>query len=168
MTAKSGRRADTLAALVMALAAFSAPAAGADCAQCGPDFCHGDSRYPALLAAKKQHLKQAGYPDSLVALMNRDGECVARVERAPDGFSIKIVSSAGASTISWTSDDERIAHDDLLHGKIDRYYKFNAAHAFVCCGDQKPEDRPDWNATDGVSTGQAIVCKKIGGAVQCK
>jgi hypothetical protein len=158
----------TLTTFVYTLMLVAAVAAGADCPPCGPDFCHGDSRYPTLLAAKKQQLKNSGYPDDLVALLDRDGECVARIERAPDGFSIKIISSAGSTTRSWTKDEERIARDNLLTGKVDRFYKFNAARALACCGDKQPEDRPDWEPTDGVSRGQTIVCRKVGDAVQCK
>jgi hypothetical protein len=143
-------------------------AAGAECPPCGPDFCHGDSRYPAKLAAKKTAMKQDGYPADLIALMDRGGECVASVERAPDGFSIKVVSSSGSTTLPWTEDDERIARDNLLNGKIVRYYKFNAARAFVCCNDPKPEDRPDWDPADAVSKDQAITCTKVGNAVKCK
>lgn len=143
-------------------------AADAECPPCGPDFCHGDSRYPAKLAAKKAAMKKDGYPADLIALMDRGGECVASVEQAPDGFSIKVVSRSGSTTLPWTEDDERIARDNLLNGKIARYYKFNTARAFVCCKDPKPEERPDWDSADAVNTGQAITCKKAGNAVQCK
>jgi hypothetical protein len=57
---------------------------------CGPDFCPSDPRYPAKLAAKKASMVNHGYPTDLIALMDKDGACVARVERAPDGFSLKL------------------------------------------------------------------------------
>jgi hypothetical protein len=88
------------------------------------------------------------------------------VEQAPDGFSIKEISGTGSTSLPWTGDDETISRQKLLAGTILRYYKFNAERAFVCCGDAKPEDRPDWK--DGVSTAQAVVCKKVGGAIQCQ
>jgi hypothetical protein len=143
-------------------------AAGAACPPCGPDFCHGDSRYPAKLAGKKAVMKRDGYPADLIALIDRGGDCIASVERAPDGFSIKVVSTSESTTLPWTEDDERIARNNLLNGKIERYYKFNATRAFVCCGDPKPEERPDWDPADAVSKGQAITCERAGNVVKCK
>ena len=139
----------------------------ADCPPCGPDYCHGDSRYGPRLTAKKTALSQAGYPADLVALMDRGGECVASVDQAPDAFSIKVISGSTSQTIVWTRDAERIARGQLVAGTINRYYKFNAARAFACCGDAKAEDRADWNAVDGVNAGQAILCRKTGSVVQC-
>lgn len=151
-------------AIYMLMLATALPARG-DCPPCGPDYCHGDSRYPSKLAAKKQALSQH-YPADLVALMDRGSECVASVEQAPDGFSIKEISSSGSTAFTWTAKDEGISRQKLLAGTILRYYKFNAERAFVCCKDTKPEDRPDWK--DGVSSAQALLCKKVAGAVQCQ
>jgi hypothetical protein len=35
----------------------------------------------------------------LLALMDRDSACVARVEQSPDGFSLMTVDSQGAKTV---------------------------------------------------------------------
>jgi hypothetical protein len=155
-------------AAVYALMLATALAARGDCPPCGPDYCHDDPRYPAKLAAKKLALSQATehYPSDLIALMDHGGKCIASVEQAPDGFSIKEISETGTTSLAWTRDDETISRNRLLAGTILRYYKFNAERAFVCCGDKKPQDRPDWR--DGVSTGQAIVCKKVGRVIQCE
>jgi hypothetical protein len=54
---------------------------------CGPDYCQDDPRYDRALASKKAALAR-NYPAELVALLDRDSHCVARVEQAPDGFNL--------------------------------------------------------------------------------
>jgi hypothetical protein len=111
---------------------------------CGPDYCKGDSRYPVKLAAKKTVMKNAGYPSDLVALMDRDGACVARVEEAPDGFSLMTVDVQGSKIIlSWAEDQEEVARKQLVGGQLKAYYKFNVRKRFACCGDRKAEEADD-------------------------
>jgi hypothetical protein len=136
---------------------------------CGPDYCKGDSRYASKLTAKKNAMKNAGYPSDLLALMDRDGACVARVEQAPDGFSLMTVDPQGAKTIlNWAKDQEDVARKQLVGGELKAYYKFNVRKRFACCGDPKAEDAGDWDSTDELSTGIAIKCTKSGGNVSCK
>jgi hypothetical protein len=126
---------------------------------CGPDYCKADSRYPSKLATKKNAMKNAGYPSDLIALMDRDGACVARVE----------VDLQGAKTIlGWAEDQEDVARKQLIDGRLKTYYKFNVRKRFACCGDPKAEDAEDWDPTDQLSTGIAIKCTKSGASVACK
>ena len=105
---------------------------------CGPDYCKADSRYPGKLATKKNAMKNAGYPSDLIALMDRDGACVARVEQAPDGFSLMTVDLQGAKTIlGWAEDQEDVARKQLIDGRLKTYFKFNVRKRFACCGDPK-------------------------------
>jgi hypothetical protein len=70
----------------------------------------GTTCYPGLLTKKKLR-----YPVDLVALLDRDGACFARVQWARDGFSIMTVRSDGNKlTISWDEDNERIARQRYL------------------------------------------------------
>ncbi len=84
-------RALNLLITVSILITLAESAFGQSC-DCGPDFCHNDPRYPQTLQGKKNAMSAAGYPADLVALMDHDSPCVARVKRAPDGFSIMNVA----------------------------------------------------------------------------
>jgi lambda repressor-like predicted transcriptional regulator len=139
-----------------------------DLCACGPDYCLDDPRYPKALLAKKKDLAAKKYPADLIALLDRDGACVAAVSQAPDGFSIKTVSPTETLTIPWTKDDEAIARNDLAQGKITAYYKFNSAKALACCKEAKAEDRPDWDSDLGLSMKQVIRCTLVGKAIDCQ
>jgi hypothetical protein len=154
--------------LSLAVIATSSTSLAQNCG-CGPDYCKGDSRYPGKLSAKKNAMKNSGYRSDLIALMDRDGACVARVEQAPDGFSLMTVNLQGAKTIlGWAEDQEDVARKQLIGGQLKAYYKFNARKRFACCGDPKAEDAADWEATLELSTGIAIKCTKSGGGAACK
>jgi len=135
---------------------------------CGPDFCLHDSRYQSLLDEKKRAMRRAGFPPELVTLMDRDGACVARVERAPDGFSIKLVKDGETRTIAWTPEDERIARNDLMNGNLKAYYKFNVSRAFSCCDEPRYDQRSDWDDSLQLNTGLVITCKKTGDQIICQ
>src|SRR5216683_5773833 len=128
---------------------------------CGPDFCPNDPRYLTELSAKKKKMVKAGYPAELIALMDKDGACVARAERAPDGFSLKLVKPDGSSsTIAWTQDDETLARKELLNGTLKAYYKFNVSRAFGCCEEPRYDKRSDWDASLELNLKLVIVCSK--------
>lgn len=57
---------------------------------CGTDFCLNDVRYPTKLSDKKKEMVKAQFPAELIGLMDLDGACVARIERAPDVFTMKL------------------------------------------------------------------------------
>jgi hypothetical protein len=153
--------------LSLSMVVASSASFAQNCA-CGPDFCKGDPRYPNKLSAKKNALKTAGYPADLVALMDRDGACVARIEQAPDGFSLMTVDPRGGKiVIGWADDQESVARDQLIGGQLKAYYKFNVRKRFACCGDPKPEDAPDWDSSLELSTGLAIKCTKSSGTAVC-
>lgn len=135
---------------------------------CGPDFCLRDPRYPPMLDEKKRNMRRDGFPPELIALMDRDGACVARVERAPDIFSIKLVKAGENETIAWTPEDERIARNDLMTGNLKAYYKFNVSRAFSCCDEPRYDQRQDWDDSLQLNTGLAIACKKTGTQVTCQ
>jgi hypothetical protein len=154
--------------LSLSVIAMSSTSLAQNCG-CGPDYCKGDSRYPGKLAAKKNAMKNAGYPSDLIALMDRDGPCVARVEQAPDGFSLMTVSQQGDKTIlSWAEDQEDVARKQLIGGQLKAYYKFNVRKRFACCNDPKAEDADDWDSDLELSTEIAIKCTKSGASAACK
>jgi hypothetical protein len=155
------------ALLIMTLVATSV-AQTATC-NCGPDFCLNDPMYSKKLSAKTDAMKTLKYPADLIALMELDGACIARVERAPVGFRLKLVNSEGSSSnIAWTEDDERIARKDLLNGKLKAYYKFNVSRAFKCCGEAAYDKRPDWDASLDLNLKLVIACSRSGNDVVCK
>jgi predicted transcriptional regulator of viral defense system len=86
----------------------SCSAAFAECA-CGPDYCQGDPRYQKRLNEKKKQARDAHYPEQLVALLDRGGACFARVDRAPDNFTIRVVTNDGFQDVPWDEDNKRIA-----------------------------------------------------------
>jgi hypothetical protein len=155
----------TLSALFVLVGLLMTPV-DADCPPCGPDMCLNDARYPKLLAAKKAALAKS-HPADLVALMDRDGACVMRVNQAPDGFTILSVKGAERLTIAWDTDQEEVARKQLLNGTTTAYYKFNVRQAFACCNQPKPQQRPDWDADLELSRSLAIKCVKAGNAVKC-
>ncbi|SCX87731.1 hypothetical protein [Nitrosospira sp. Nsp13] len=135
---------------------------------CGPDFCLNDPRYSEKLLHKKSSLKNLGYPDDLVSLLDKDGACVACVERAPDGFSIREVGGDGSMrTSAWSAAAEKAARDALIQGKLRVYYKFNVARRFSCCGERRYDELPDWNATHDVNTDMVITCTLSGSSAIC-
>jgi hypothetical protein len=139
-----------------------------DCV-CGPDFCLNDSRYPPKITAKKKQMSDKGYPKELIALLDRDGACVAAIDRAPDGFSLKLLKSDGSSsTIVWTPDDDNLAQRELKNGTLKAYYKFNVSRAFSCCGEPKYDQRSDWDPSLELNLKLAVACTMNGGSVGCK
>jgi len=149
--------------------ACSLPAADTPC-NCGPDFCHNDPRYSKALAKKKGEMRksQEHYPEELIALMDLDGECLARVERAPDVFTLKMVKpDASWSTIPWTKRDEDIAKQEVTNGQLREFYEFNVSKAFKCCDDRKFDERPDWDASLELNLRLTIKCAKVGSSVSC-
>ena len=140
------------------LAGLFAPSVIADCPPCGPDFCKNDPRYPVALSSKKKRLKQNGYPDYLITLLDKGSTCVARVERSPEGFSIQITEHNGNMTISsWSASDEKKAEQDLKEGKLKSYALFNTQHAFTCCGDPQYKERQDYDSTLKINKNLAII-----------
>jgi hypothetical protein len=138
--------------------------ANSDC-DCGPDFYLNDPRFPPKLAAKKARMAKQKFPSELIALLDRDGACVAAVDQGPDGFSMKLVSENGSSTIAWSPDDERIARNDLLSGKIKAFYKFNTSRALACCHQPKFDQRSDWDPLLELNLQLTIKCSKQVSAV---
>jgi hypothetical protein len=153
--------------LTVILVAAGAAAQATKCT-CGPDFCPSDPQYPAKLAAKKASMVNHGYPTDLIALMDKDGACVARVERAPDVFTIKMVKPDGSwSTIPWTKQDEVLAKQEVTSGKLREFYEFNVSKAFSCCGDPKFDERSDWDNKLELNLRLAIKCSKSGSSASC-
>jgi hypothetical protein len=137
--------------------------------ECGPDVCLNDPRYPPKLAKKKADLRAAGYPDELIALLDRDGKCVMAVDQAPDGFRILLVKANGDNnSIPWTKEDEDLAKKEILNGTIKEYYKHNVRKVLACCKEPKAEERPDWDSALSLSRSLSIVCSKQGSSVVCK
>jgi hypothetical protein len=111
----------------------------------------------------------AKYPADLIKLMDLDGACVARVERAPDVFTLKLLQADGSSrTLPWTDFDEKLARNEVLDGKLKSFYKFNVSRAFSCCGEPKYDKRSDWDASLELNLKLVITCSKQGGTVVCK
>jgi hypothetical protein len=162
------RKVSVLNALLIMTLVTASVAQTATCS-CGPDFCLNGPNYSNELKARKAAMEKHKYPSDLIALMDLDGACIARVDRAPVTFRIKLVNSDGSSsTIEWTDDDERIARKDLLSGKLKSYYKFNVSRAFKCCGEPSYDKRADWDATLELNLKLAIACSKVGNDVVCK
>lgn len=130
----------------------------AQCA-CGPDFCQDDPRVTGTLAAKKKSLAKE-YPPRLVALIEIGDQCVARITRSPDIFTMWLVGDDGSKrTLAWSQENEDRANKDP---HVKRFWIYNAARAFSCCGQASYDQRPDYNATDDINTSTAILCE--GGA----
>lgn len=148
--------------LAMLLGPIAMIPAWAACS-CGPDFCQDDARIPGALSQKKQSLRASGYPERLVALLDRGDQCYARITRAPDIFTILTVEPNGdKQTVPWDADNERIAKNKLASGQLSRFWTYNARRAFSCCGQPNYDQRPDYDATDDVNTSTALKCSAPG------
>ncbi len=142
---------------------------GRDLCDCGPDVCLNDPRYPPKVAKKKADLRKAGFPDDLVALLDRDGKCVMAIDQSPDAFRLLLVEPNGNnSSISWTQQDEDLARKEILDGRLKEYYKNNVRKVFACCKEPKAEDRNDWDSSLSLSRNLSIRCAKANGNIVCK
>lgn len=131
--------------------------ANAQACNCGPDFCQGDSRIAAKLAEKKRSLSE--YPANLVALLDRGQQCVARIERSPDAFTMWIIySNNNKETVSWSSQNQANAMQKVRSGELKRFWIYNAKHAFSCCGQPQYNQMGHYDQEDDVNTSVAIKC----------
>ena len=140
----------------------------ADLCSCGPDYCLNDPRFPAKLNGKKQRLRNMGFSAELIALLDRDGACVAAVDKGPDTFLIQTQIPGGWDTRGLNAEQEGYAKSDLLSGKTNAYYKFNTNHAQNCCGQPTYNQRDDYDGGLDLNLRLAIVCRKSGSSVSCK
>jgi hypothetical protein len=130
----------------------------ADC-DCGPLYCLGAPDFSAKLAAKKRTLTNQGAPPRLTALLDRDGQCQGCLESGPDAFTILNVKPNGDNyTIAWDTTNEAISHNKVDQGELTAYYIFNSRKACACCGEQKPEDRADYDRNLELNRNNAIAC----------
>ncbi|UFZ06353.1 hypothetical protein LQG66_08670 [Bradyrhizobium ontarionense] len=155
------------AAFALMLFVTQQRASGQDCA-CGPDFCQGDPRYAPRLAKAKAAMRNEGYPEDLIALMDKGGACFARIDRAPVNFHIRVYTANASEDVEWNEDNDRIARTNLLNGKINGYFKFNTLRAFKCCGEKEYNERADYDSDHDVNRSIAIQCLKSGGSVACQ
>lgn len=128
---------------------------------CGPDFCQGDSRIAQRLRDKKARLKTSGYPSRLVSLVDRGEQCVARIDRSPDIFTLLIIHTNGdKETVPWDETNERNVARKVASGELARYWIVHGRRAFSCCEQPSYEQMPDYDEDDDVNTSLAIMCTK--------
>jgi len=137
-----------------------APAAHAACGG-GPDYCTDDPRIPALLAAKKTALSR-DYPPRLVSLLDRGAQCVARISRNPNGFSLVIVMDGRIDTMAWDQSNEEATRKEMAAGTVKRYWIVNARRAFSCHGQPSYDKQPDYDTADDVNAALALKCVRGG------
>jgi hypothetical protein len=132
----------------------------AQACNCGPDFCQNDNRVATKLAQKKQALSNE-YPAKLVALLDRGQQCVARIERSPDAFTIGLVhANDNKETVSWSAENQANAMKQVQSGSLKRFWIYNARRAFSCCGQPPYDQMNDYDKNDDVNTSLAIKCDK--------
>lgn len=154
------RKVAVIGAIAVALVAARAGEARAErqCPPCGPQYCLGDPVYPKALAWKKARLRRFGYPERLIALLDREAPCVGCVITAPDGFHVQIVyDDKRTLSLGWTRALERQVRADLRAGRIKAFFLMNAAHACACCGTSDDyTKRRDWDERLDVNTDLTI------------
>src|SRR4051794_20948500 len=138
---------------IAALAVLLQTQAGrAQACNCGPDFCQGDSRIAAKLAEKKRLLSRE-YPANLVALIDRGQQCVARIERTPISFFIWVIhANNNKETRPWSAQNQAISMREVDSGELKRFWIFNTARAFSCCGQPPYNQMSDYDQEDDVNT----------------
>jgi hypothetical protein len=124
----------------------------------GPDYCTDDPRIATKLASKKERLSRE-YPRRLIALLDRGIQCVARIETAPDGFSmVPIRAAGGIDVIPWDQDNENATKGELSAGTVKRFWIVNSRRAFSCDGQPTYNLQSDYNPDDDVNMSLAIKC----------
>ncbi len=156
MTIRSG----ILAPLVALLLCMLQNNALAAC-NSGPDFCTDDPRIPDALAAKKASLSNE-YPARLVSLLDRGVQCIARIERGPDAFTMVVVRSGSIKTLLWDQDNENAGKAEIAAGTVKRFWIVHARRAFNCDGQPSYDQQADYDANDDVNTSLAIKCDNTG------
>jgi hypothetical protein len=154
-------------------AAIGAAPSWADCG-CGPLYCKIDPTFPAAFAKKKAALSHAGYPNRLIALLDKGGQCLVCVGNgSPDVFTLlpptkNAQGQVVLNPVPWDEDNERIANDHLRSEEIKSYYIYNTRKACTCCGEPKAEDRDDYDADLDLNRGTSLKCVKgDGGHIVC-
>lgn len=135
---------------------------------CGPDFCQNDPRYAPRLTQAKTSMRNGGYPENLITLMDKGGACFARISRAPVNFYIRVYANNAFQDVDWNEDNERIARTKLSNGAISVYYKFNTPRAFKCCGEKEYNERSDYDSPHDVNRSIVIECKMSAGNIVCQ
>jgi hypothetical protein len=146
--------------LGLLLMASQFQAANAQTCNCGPDFCQGDGRIAAKLAEKKRLLSRE-YPANLVALLDRGQQCVARIERSPDAFTMWIIHSDNSKeTVPWSAQNQANAMQKVRSAEIKRFWIYNAKHAFSCRSQPQYNQMTDYDQEDDVNASMAIKCDR--------
>jgi len=131
----------------------------ADCPPCGPLYCTDTPGYSAALAAKKHSLAVHGYPDRMIAVLDKLGHCEGCVSTAPDGFSLFTVTTDGKLNIDgWDADNERIDANHLASGQLKACYVIYVRHACACCQEKSYSERRDYDPQLDLNTDMAIAC----------
>jgi hypothetical protein len=150
----------SICGLVLAMVLQAQAVQAQACNNCGPDFCQTDSRIAAKLAAKKRELSRE-YPANLVALLDRGQQCVARIERSPDIFTMWIVNADNnKETVPWSAQNQANAMAKVRSGELKRFWIYNAKRAFSCCGQPPYNEMNDYDKEDDVNTTTAIKCDR--------
>jgi hypothetical protein len=132
-----------------------------DCGNCAPDICQSDRRVSGALAAKKGTLKKEGYPDRLISLLDKNGQCVRCINGAPDGFTILTVKPNGDNqTVSWDEDNEANAKSEVKSGELTSYYLISTRLYCDCCNETKADERSDYDKTLDLNKSITIACSR--------
>ena len=140
---------------------FSLSATASLACDSGPDFCTDDPRIPAALEEKKARLLNE-YPERLVNLLDLGVQCIARIERSPDGFSLVIVDTNATTSLTWSQDNEDASKAQMAAGDVKRFWIVNARHAFSCDGQPPYNEQADYDSVDDLNTSLAIKCGEGG------
>ena len=148
-------------------ASFFARCDAQDC-PCGPDYCPADARYTRTMKDRKDALRKEGYPEKLLALLDKNGKCYAQISTAPEKFTIRLIYPDAKTNFPWTQHDEDLARKEVLSGAIKAYYMFNVEKAFKCCGEPSYSARKDWDPDLDLNRDLVIGCIKSGSDVACR
>ncbi len=149
---QSGGLAFALASLTAAVVSAQVP-----CPPCSEWSCLNHPDFVRAREAKRAQMRAFGYPDRLIALLDRVSPCPRCIHMSPDGFSIVMEYTpdspegrrgVGWHSMGWTRALEREARAALRRGELRAFHVIQSAVPCECCGqfDARPEDRADWNA----------------------
>lgn len=120
---------------------------------CPEEYRRGIPEVESAREAKKARLRSRGMPERFLHLLDKE-ECVACIERASDGFHIRVEYNDDANikrhSFRWNPQSERRVREQLAAGQIKAFYILNTAVRCECCPEVQDDTKTnasyaDWN-----------------------
>ncbi len=153
-------------ALAAALMITGSVDAQVPCPPCAESMCLNHPDLERVREEKRARMRALGYPERLIALLDRESPCPRCIHMAPDGFTIVMEyppnspeAATGASSHAqpWSRDLERWARRAMRRGQLRGFHIVLGAMPCNCCGTETvAEERDDWDERVSINTDRAL------------